>query len=405
MSIDSFDEFALSAPLKRALRELGHKIPTPVQAASIPPALAGRDLLGCSQTGTGKTGAFALPVLQLLSKSGRKPVQRRARCLVLTPTRELALQIASSFKDYGRGLPIKMGVVYGGVGQAPQVRSCTQGVDVLVATPGRLLDLIGQGHLSLANLEIFVLDEADRMLDMGFLPDVKRVLAMIPARRQTLFFSATMPPAIEKLSKSILTKPARIQITPSASPVERIDQRVLFVSQSEKRAILGNLLAGSGTERVLVFTRTKYGADKVVRQLVKRGMSAEAIHGNKSQTARQRALANFRSGSTRVLVATDIASRGIDVEGVTHVINYDLPHEPESYVHRIGRTARAGAAGVAISFCSAEERPRLRNIERLIRRRVPVQGLTPSAPASNPTPHGKGSQRPSRRNRQARSAA
>jgi ATP-dependent RNA helicase RhlE len=399
MSVDSFDQFALSAPLKRALRELGHEIPTPVQSASIPPVLACRDLLGCSQTGTGKTGAFALPMLQLLSKAGRRPARRRARSLVLTPTRELAMQIAASFKEYGRGLPLKLSMIYGGVGQAPQVRACAGGLDVLVATPGRLLDLIAQGHLSLDALEIFVLDEADRMLDMGFLPDVRRVLAMIPSRRQTLFFSATMPPAIEKLASTILHKPVRVQITPSATPVERIEQRVLFVEQNEKRALLGELLGGSGTVRVLVFTRTKHGADKLVRQLVKTHISAEAIHGNKSQNARQRALANFRNGRTRVLVATDIASRGIDVEGVTHVINFDLPNEPESYVHRIGRTARAGAAGVAISLCNPQERGYLRSIEKLMQRSVPVDGAAAPNPVGSPMRPSKRPRRPYRRRR------
>ncbi len=393
MSVESFDQFALSAPLKGALSALGYKTPTPVQSASITAVLSGRDLLGCSQTGTGKTGAFALPLLQLLSRTGRRPARHQARSLVLTPTRELAMQIAASFKDYGRGLRLKLGVIYGGVKQSPQVRSCANGLDVLVATPGRLLDLIVQGHLSLASLEVFVLDEADRMLDMGFLPDVRRVLAMIPARTQTLFFSATMPPAIEKLATSILHNPVRVQIAPSATPVERIEQQVLFVEQNKKLTLLGDLLGGAGTVRVMVFVRTKHGADKLVQQLLKTHVSAEAIHGNKSQNARQNALANFRNGRTRVLVATDIASRGIDVEGVSHVINYDLPNEPECYVHRIGRTARAGAVGVAISFCNSHERGHLRGIERLMRRSVPEYGSVALNPAVSPLPRNRHSQR------------
>ncbi|BEQ16205.1 DEAD/DEAH box helicase [Desulfoferula mesophila] len=405
MSIESFEEFGLSPQINRALLSLGHQTPTPVQAAAIPAVLEGRDLLGCSQTGTGKTGAFALPILQTLSQSGGRPRRGSARCLVLTPTRELALQIADSFKGYGRNLRLSLAAVYGGVGQMPQVRACARGIDVLVATPGRLLDLIRQGHLSLGNLEILVLDEADRMLDMGFLPDIKRVLAMIPDRRQTLFFSATMPPAIAQLAGSILDRPVKVQITPSAVPVERIAQRVMFATQSEKRALLGQVLGGVDVDRVLVFTRTKHGADRVVRQLAQGGVSAEGIHGNKSQNARQRALANFRSGATRVLVATDIASRGIDVEGVTHVINYDLPNEPECYVHRIGRTARAGADGVAISFCSAEERSCLRAIERLIKRSVPVQGPNAPKDGGGSKKYGKSSRRRPRRTGSARAAA
>lgn len=405
MTIKSFDEFALSPQINRALRDLGHDTPTPVQAAAIPAVLAGRDLLGCSQTGTGKTGAFALPMLHLLSQAGKRPRACSTRSLVLTPTRELALQIADSFKAYGRHLRFSLGVVYGGVSQVPQVKACNRGMDVLVATPGRLLDLISQGRLSLGALEILVLDEADRMLDMGFLPDVKRVLAMIPAQRQTLFFSATMPPAIVRLAGDILASPARVQITPSAAPVERIVQRVMFTSQGEKSALLGQVLSGADVARALVFTRTKHGADKVVRHLAKGGVSAAAIHGNKSQNARQRALADFRSGHTRVLVATDIASRGIDVQGVTHVINYDLPNEPESYVHRIGRTARAGAAGMAISFCSSEERSYLRAIERLMKRSVPVEGPGAGATARSKAPRGKGSRHRSRRAHSARAAA
>jgi len=359
-------------PIQRALRELNYQKPTPIQAQSIPHLIKGCDILGCAQTGTGKTAAFALPILQRLALSQRRSKPRSARCLVLTPTRELAQQIAQSFRDYGRYLRLSMTVVYGGVGQVPQVRSCARGVDVLVATPGRLLDLMGQGHIRLDRLEIFVLDEADRMLDMGFLPDIKKVLAVLPAQRQTMFFSATMPPAIAHLADSMLVEPLKVAVTPTATPVESIDQQVLFVSQSNKRDLLAFFLKKSEVARALVFTRTKHGADRVVRQLGQIQVQAESIHGNKSQNARQAALQKFRSGRTRVLVATDIAARGIDVEGISHVINYDLPNEPECYVHRIGRTGRAGADGIALSFCDSTERASLRAIERLIHRSVPV---------------------------------
>ncbi len=383
--MDSFNQLQLMEPIQRALRDLGYERPTPIQAQAIPHLLKGRDIMGCAQTGTGKTAAFALPILQRLVQSQRRPKQRCARCLVLTPTRELALQIADSFRAYGRHLRLSMAVVYGGVGQMPQVRACARGVDVLVATPGRLLDLMGQGHIRLNRLEVFVLDEADRMLDMGFLPDIKRVLSQLPANRQTLFFSATMPAGIAQLANSMLTEPVKVAVTPTATPVEKIDQQVLFVAQSDKRALLGFLLKNSEVARALVFTRTKHGADRVVRQLGQIKVQAEAIHGNKSQNARQAALQKFRSGRTRVLVATDIAARGIDVDGISHVINYDLPHEPECYVHRIGRTARAGAEGVAISFCAAAEHADLRAIERLIRRSVPVLQDHPFQAAA-PTP-------------------
>ncbi|MEW5912900.1 MAG: DEAD/DEAH box helicase [Thermodesulfobacteriota bacterium] len=405
MSSSSFDQLALSAPLQHALRGLGYQTPTPVQAASIPSILEGRDLLGCAQTGTGKTAAFALPILHRLSAAKRRPAAHTTRALVLTPTRELAMQIASSFQDYGRHLNLKLTMVFGGVSQGPQIRACAQGLDVLVATPGRLLDLIGRSYLRLSSLEVFVLDEADRMLDMGFLPDIKRLLALIPQRRQSLFFSATMPPAIARLADSILVNPVRVQVTPGATPVERIDQRVLFVAQGDKRALLGEVLKDSQTERVLVFTRTKHAADRVVRQLVRSQVKAEAIHGDKPQNARQAALANFRSGRTRVLVATDIASRGIDVEGITHVINYDLPNEPESYVHRIGRTGRAGADGVAISFCDAQEKTYLRNIERLIRRAVPVQDSRAYGDLASLPPRELAAPRPPRHGLRSRIAA
>ncbi|MFZ5584580.1 MAG: DEAD/DEAH box helicase [Thermodesulfobacteriota bacterium] len=372
MTAISFDNLNLTEPLRRALAGLGYAVPTPIQAQAIPHLLAGRDLLGCAQTGTGKTAAFALPILERLAASRRRPAPRAARVLVLTPTRELALQIGDSFKAYGTHLPLHLAVVFGGVGQGPQVRACARGVDVLVATPGRLLDLMGQGLLRLDSLEVFVLDEADRMLDMGFLGDIKKVLAALPRQRQTVFFSATMPEAIARLAATMLTDPVRVAVAPVATPVELIAQKVLFVTQANKRALLGELLQDADVKRALVFTRTKHGADRVTRQLARLSVAAECIHGNKSQNARQAALGHFRDGSARVLVATDIAARGIDVEGVTHVINYDLPNEPESYVHRIGRTGRAGAAGQAISFCDASERAYLRDIERLIRQAVPV---------------------------------
>ena len=382
MSEISFSELQLIEPLQKALHGLGYTTPTPIQAQAIPPLLAGRDLLGCAQTGTGKTAAFALPLLQKLAATRASLAPRSARVLVLTPTRELALQVADSFRSYGRYLGLRLAVVYGGVGQTPQVRACARGVDVLVATPGRLLDLMNQGCVRLDRLSAFVLDEADRMLDMGFLPDIKRVLAAVPAQRQTLLFSATMPPNIAQLADSLLTNPAKVKVTPEATPVELIDQKVLFVAQGDKRALLGELLKDAQAQRVLVFTRTKHGANRVAKQLAQLKVAAEAIHGDKSQNARQAALEKFRSGGTRVLVATDLAARGIDVEGVTHVINYDLPMDPESYVHRIGRTGRAGAAGIALSFCDATERACLRAIERLIRQAVPVERDHPYSQAA-----------------------
>ncbi len=373
MSPISFDQLGVAEPLLRALTGLGYQTPTPIQAQSIPLLLEGRDLMGCAQTGTGKTAAFALPILQRLAAEKRGPAPRSARVLALTPTRELAVQIYESFLAYGRYLHFKAAVVYGGVGQTPQVRALSRGIDVLVATPGRLLDLMGQGHLRLDQTGVFVLDEADRMLDMGFLPDIKRVLAVLPRRRQTLFFSATMAPEIARLADGMVSNPVKVAVTPVATPVELIAQKVLFVAQADKRALLNRMLQDVTVTRALVFTRTKHGADRVVRQLDQIQVSAEAIHGDKSQNARQSALNKFRQGRTRVLVATDIAARGIDVEGVSHVINYDLPNQPESYVHRIGRTGRAGARGQAISFCDRQERSFLRDIERLIRKAVPVE--------------------------------
>jgi ATP-dependent RNA helicase RhlE len=367
-----FAELNLIAPLLKAVEAEGYLEPTPIQAQAIPHVLEGRDLLGCAQTGTGKTAAFALPILQRLAMGGSIKGKRPIRTLILTPTRELASQIQASFQTYGRGLGLYHAVIFGGVGQNPQVELLRRGIDVLVATPGRLLDLAAQREVDLSRLEIFVLDEADRMLDMGFLPDVRRVLAMLPQKRQTLFFSATMPPDIAELAKRILTDPVRVAVAPVATTAEKIRQSVFFVAKNDKRALLEHVLADPAMDRVLVFTRTKHGANRVAAQLAKARIQAEAIHGNKSQNARERALASFKKGSTRVLVATDIAARGIDVEGITHVVNFDLPEVPESYVHRIGRTARAGAEGIAFSFCDSEERGLLRDIERLIRMRVPV---------------------------------
>jgi ATP-dependent RNA helicase RhlE len=364
---------ALIEPIRRALQHEGYVAPTPIQAQAIPQLLAGRDLLGIAQTGTGKTAAFALPILQHLSAAkAAGSRQKTARCLVLTPTRELALQIADSFRAYGRHLGLRAAVIFGGVGQNPQVQGMARGVDILVATPGRLLDLIGQGHVRLDGVEIMVLDEADRMLDMGFIHDVKKLVALAAGRRQTLLFSATMPPDITRFANAILRDPVRVEVTPPATTVEIIDQRVIFVERGDKRELLCSILKDPALSRVLVFTRTKHTANRVAEQLDKVGFSAEAIHGNKSQGARQRALEAFRAGRIRVLVATDIAARGIDIDGITHVVNYELPNVPETYVHRIGRTARAGADGTAISLCDGEERAFLRDIERTIGRKVPV---------------------------------
>jgi len=378
--MNSFSELGLVEPLQKALREEKYTQPTPIQAQSIPHLLEGRDLLGCARTGTGKTAAFVLPILQRLSAAPRRAAgghhaaARGPRALVLVPTRELAAQVGESCATYGRHMPHSTAVVYGGVGQGPQVRALTRGVEILVATPGRLLDLMNQGHARLDRLEILVLDEADQMLDLGFLPDVRRILRAVPEQRQTLLFSATMPPAIATLADGILTKPIKVVVTPAASTVDEVEQRVHFVDRSGKADLLTRVLSEPEVERALVFTRTKRGADRVARRLVTDGIRAEAIHGNKSQGQRERTLLGFRRGKTRVLVATDIAARGIDVDGITHVINFELPNVPESYVHRIGRTARAGATGIAISLCDGEERAFLRDIERLIKKKLPVVG-------------------------------
>ncbi|HYB54557.1 MAG TPA: DEAD/DEAH box helicase [Alphaproteobacteria bacterium] len=368
----SFSDLALLEPIQRALRAANYERPTPIQAQAIPHLLAGRDLVGIAQTGTGKTAAFALPILNRLSAAPAPVGRGFVRALVLTPTRELAIQIDESFRSYGRYLALRHAVIYGGINQRRQVAALSRGLDILVATPGRLLDLMGQGHVRLERLSIFVLDEADRMLDMGFIHDVKKIIAALPKARQSLFFSATMPPEIGRLAASILSNPARVEVTPAASTVERVEQRVLFVDAARKRALLAELLKDPAITRALVFTRTKHGANRLAEQLERIGVQAEAIHGNKSQPARQRALDGFRCGATRVLVATDIAARGIDIDGISHVINYELPNVPESYVHRIGRTARAGADGTAISFCDGTERAYLKDIERLTRRPIAV---------------------------------
>jgi ATP-dependent RNA helicase RhlE len=369
-----FSELGLLEPLTRALADLGYERPTPIQSQAIPPLLRRRDLLGTAQTGTGKTAAFALPILQFLAQHPKKARPKHPRVLVLTPTRELAIQIDESFRQYGAHLPIRSAVIFGGVGQGPQVEMLRTGPEVLIATPGRLLDLIGQGHLALDALDTFVLDEADRMLDMGFLPDVRRVVERLPKERCSAFFSATMPPDIAALARTILTDPVHVEVVPESTTAEKITQRVIFVDRAGKPALLAQVVSDTRVKRTLVFTRTKHGANRVVQQLEKARVLAAAIHGNKSQGARQRALEAFRTGEIPVLVATDIAARGIDVEGITHVINYDLPNVPESYVHRIGRTARAGASGLAISFCDREEIEFLRDIERLIGLRLTVAG-------------------------------
>jgi ATP-dependent RNA helicase RhlE len=376
----SFAALGLNQDLLRAVAEAGYDEPTPIQAQAIPHVLAGRDVLGCAQTGTGKTAAFALPVLQRLAEQDQRGQKgRKPRALVLAPTRELAIQIAASFSDYGSYSGLKNTTIYGGVGQNPQVRALRKGVDIVIATPGRLLDLMGQGHVHLDQVEVLILDEADRMLDMGFLPDVRRIVRAVAAQRQTLLFSATMPAEILALSNSIMQQPQEVSVAPEQPTVEAIEQSVYFVSRKKKQALLQHLLREQEVTRALVFTRTKHGANNVVKKLKRAGISAEPIHGNKSQSARQRSLQNFRSGNTRVLVATDVVARGIDVDEISHVIQYDLPNEPETYVHRIGRTGRAGADGIALSFCAEGERSQLKQIERLLGQRVEVAADHPHA--------------------------
>ncbi len=385
--ISSFTDLALIEPIRRALSLENYRQPTPIQAQAIPPLLAGRDLLGIAQTGTGKTAAFALPILQRLAASTTP--RGSVRALVLAPTRELAIQIGESFRIYGRFLPLRHAVILGGVGQRPQVAALAAGVDIVVATPGRLLDLLEQGHLRLDGISVVVLDEADRMLDIGFIQPIKRIIRALPRTRQSLCFSATMPPAVAKLCDDILRDPVRVEVTPNAATAERIDQRVFSVDAPNKRRLLSTLLRDRAIARALVFTRTKNGANRIAEQLLRTGIRAGAIHGNKSQSARQRAITDFRDGKLRVLVATDIAARGIDIDGITHVINYDLPNVPETYVHRIGRTARAGAAGAAISFCDPAERASLRDIERLTRRSLTIidaKGLLAAEVVKDPRP-------------------
>ena len=366
----TFQELGLMEPILKALAELGYEKPSPIQEKAISPALSGRDVLGCAQTGTGKTCAFAAPILQRLSAG--HPAGRPIRSLILTPTRELALQIQESFEAYGKHLPLRSAVIFGGVGQQPQVDKLKKGVDILVATPGRLLDLQGQGYVDLSRLEIFVLDEADRMLDMGFIHDVRRVLKLLPAVKQTLFFSATMPPEVMELVDGLLHDPVKVAVDPISSPVEVIDQSVYLVDKGNKTRLLSYLVEKLNVKNAIVFTRTKHGANKVAADLQKAGITAAAIHGNKSQTARQQALSDFKAGKVKCLVATDIAARGLDIEELSHVFNYNLPEVSETYVHRIGRTGRAGHGGTAVSFCDFGEKPYLEDIEKLIGRKVPL---------------------------------
>ncbi|MGI8524999.1 MAG: DEAD/DEAH box helicase [Pseudolabrys sp.] len=390
----SFQDFGLAEPITRALASENYVTPTPIQAQTIPLAMSGRDVIGIAQTGTGKTAAFALPILNHLIAKRLRPERKACRVLVLSPTRELSGQISDSFRTYGKNIrPLAVALAIGGVPINRQIRELSHGVEVLVATPGRLLDLVDQRASRLDKIEVLVLDEADRMLDMGFIHDIRKIVAMLPKDRQTLFFSATMPQEITRLADQMLRDPARVAVTPQASTAEKVDQRVILTDRASKPGLLTEMLKNEKTDRVLVFTRTKHGAEKVVRGLIKAGLKAEAIHGNKSQGQRERVLAAFRSGSVRTLVATDIAARGIDVDGISHVVNYDLPNIPESYVHRIGRTARAGAAGFAISFCDYEEAPFLRDIEQLIRMTIPATDRrTGPRPAQQPAAkrHGHG---------------
>jgi ATP-dependent RNA helicase RhlE len=369
----SFDKLNLIEPIQHALKTQGYTQPTPIQAQAIPYVLQGNDLLGCAQTGTGKTAAFAIPIIQLLAKNTHPHRGKRAiRSLILTPTRELAIQIGESFENYGRQTTLTYRTIFGGVGKQPQIDALRKGIDVLIATPGRLLDLMNEGYIDLSQLEIFVLDEADRMLDMGFVHDVQKILRKLPKKRQSLFFSATMPPVIQQLADTILVNPKKVEVAPVSSTADTINQSVYFVDKGNKKKLLIDVLQDKRIEMALVFTRTKHGADRVVQDLGKAGIKAQAIHGNKSQNARQNALKNFKDKVTRVLVATDIAARGIDIDELTHVINFELPNIPESYVHRIGRTGRAGAKGIALSFCDASEKPYLKDIQKLIGKQVPV---------------------------------
>lgn len=368
----TFQSLNIIEPILKALKDEGYIKPTPIQEQSIPIVLKGSDLLGCAQTGTGKTAAFAIPILQLLSAKKTDEGRRKVKSLILTPTRELAIQIKDSFKAYGRYTGLKCTVIFGGVNQNPQTAALQNGVDIVIATPGRLLDLMNQRFITLRDVEYFVLDEADRMLDMGFIHDIKKILATLPQKKQSLFFSATMPPEIVKLSGSILHNPLKVSVTPVSSTVDIIQQYIYFVDKGNKNALLAEILKDEKIKTALVFTRTKYGADKVVKMLLRHHIKAEAIHGNKTQNARQRALKNFKAQTTRVLVATDIAARGIDVDDLEYVINYEMSNIAETYVHRIGRTGRAGAKGTAISFCDAEEKAYLRDVEKLINKKISV---------------------------------
>jgi ATP-dependent RNA helicase RhlE len=394
----SFNKLQLIEPVLKALVHEGYATPTPIQEQSIPIILQQRDLLGCAQTGTGKTAAFAIPLLQLMHQQQQNAAVQRhktIKALILTPTRELAIQIEESFKAYGRYLNLNHLVIFGGVSQVNQVNALRRGVDILVATPGRLLDLMQQNYISLRDIKFFVLDEADRMLDMGFVHDVKKIIAKLPAKRQTLFFSATMPPEIQQLANVLLTNPAKVEVTPVSSTADTIQQALYYVERQNKKSLLIHLLLDESIETALVFSRTKHGADKIARGLSQAGIRAEAIHGNKSQNARQSALLNFKSRRTRVLVATDIAARGIDIDELTHVINHDLPNVPETYVHRIGRTGRAGASGIAISFCDAEEKEELKDIQKLIKKTIPVVAEHPYVMSHNSQPVQQPAQRPS----------
>lgn len=375
----AFTDIALGEPLQRALADKKYTEPSPIQAQAIPHLLAGKDLIGIAQTGTGKTAAFALPILHKLSTDNKPRVGNSPRALVLVPTRELAVQVADSFASYGKHLKLSHTVIFGGVGQFPQVRALSRGVDIVIATPGRLLDLMEQGHVKLNRVEVLVLDEVDRMLDMGFARDMKLITAKLPAQRQSLLFSATLPPAIQEIASNLLQNPVRVEVTPLSTTAERIEQKVCHVSRADKPKLLRHMLKEYSQGLVIVFARTKHGANRLAEDLHKDGIRADAIHGNKSQAARQKALENFRAGRARVLVATDVAARGIDVKGISLVINYDIPDEPESYVHRIGRTARAGAEGIAIAFCDPSERGSFRDVQRLIRQTIPVLAEHPFA--------------------------
>jgi ATP-dependent RNA helicase RhlE len=386
VTVPAFSSLGLAEPILRVLASEAYDTPTPIQAKTIPLILAGRDVLGIAQTGTGKTAAFALPLLQRLAQDRKPAAPKSARALILAPTRELAVQIGQSLKVYGRHYGLRHAVILGGVGQGAQVAAMRNGVDILIATPGRLLDLVAQKHIRLDAVSVLIVDEADRMLDMGFIRDVRRIVQALPRARQSLLFSATMPDDVVHLAHQMLKEPVRVDVAPPTVTADKIEQRLFHVAAREKHRLLVKLLHDPALARVIVFTRTKHGANTVAGTLAENGFGADAIHGNKSQNARQRAMENFRSGRARILVATDIAARGIDVDGITHVVNFELPNDPESYVHRIGRTARAGAEGIAISFCAPDEHAYLRDIERLVKRKLTVVGDEPAKESAKPTP-------------------